>query len=448
SATVFLYKRAASSPSKPQIEITYTFSTGRLSDTGDWSNSVPDGSDPCYVIHATAISQNATDIIESSEWSDPVLFVKNGDNGSNGNNTAIVYLYRRSSTALTVTWGETLTYRFSTKLLESVPSGWSQAIPPGTDPIYVTMATAYGDTDTDTIDANQWCEPVVLAENGKDGADGSSSYMHVRYSEYSDGSSMSSIPTDSTTYIGVCTTKSATAPTTAASYKWMKFRGNDGIPGTPGADGRTQYLHIKYSDDGETFTGNDGEDIGNYIGTLVDFNQSDSTVFSDYKWKQFSGDLSIDIEEIQKRIDESADNIYDTINQKEEGIYDKIDGDIAGIRGSVTDQINIIQETIRKNYDDVMTEANAILNSYKAEIGQYMEFGNSGLVLGASSSTFKTVIDNTGMYFKEGDAIVSYVKNTQLHIPNAVIESTMALGNFFFSPRSDGGVSLVWQEGG
>lgn len=95
-----------------------------------------------------------------------------------------------------------------------------------------------------------------------------------------------------------------------------------------------------------------------------------------------------------------------------------------------------------------MAEANAILSSYKAEIGQYMEFGDSGLVLGASSSTFKTVIDNTGMYFKEGNAIVSYVKNNQLHIPNAVIESTMALGNFFFSPRSDGSVSLVWQEGG
>lgn len=156
----------------------------------------------------------------------------------------------------------------------------------------------------------------------------------------------------------------------------------------------------------------------------------------------------VDIEKIQKRIDESADNIYDTLAQKEEGIYHKIDGDVLEIRGSVVDQINIIQETIQKNYDDVMAEANAILSSYKAEIGQYMEFGDSGLVLGASSSTFKTVIDNTGMYFKEGNAIVSYVKNNQLHIPNVVIESTMALGNFFFSPRSDGSVSLVWQEGG
>lgn len=449
SATVFLYKRSTSIPAKPGKDATYTFATGTLSETDGWSIDVPTGIDPCYVVHATAVSSSATDIINGGEWSEPVVFVQNGNDGTNGHNTASVYLYKRSKTAVAVDWTDTLTYVFSSKSLVSVPAGWSQTIPVGSDPIYVTMAGAYSDTNTDDIAVNEWCEPVILAQNGLDGekgADGVSSYFYIRYSENSDGSNMTAIPTDTTYYIGVCSTDSATAPTDVSQYEWSKFRGNDGIPGATGADGRTQYLHIKYSDDGETFTGNDGEDLGDYIGTLVDFNQEDSMDFNAYKWKLFSEDLSADLEEIRERIDQSADAIYEDIANKESEIYGKINNETSDIRSSITSQVNGVQETIKKNYDEVISESRSILESYKAELGQYMSFGDSGLILGASASSFKTVIDNEGMYFKEGDAIVSYVKNNQLHIPNAVIESTMMLGKFFFSPRSDGGVSLVWQE--
>ena len=49
------------------------------------------------------------------------------------------------------------------------------------------------------------------------------------------------------------------------------------------------------------------------------------------------------------------------------------------------------------------------------------------------------------MYFKQADTTVAYINNNQLYIPNAVIQNTLTLGKFFFSPRVDGGVSLVWQ---
>jgi len=65
--------------------------------------------------------------------------------------------------------------------------------------------------------------------------------------------------------------------------------GEDGIPGANGTDGKTSYLHIKYSDDGRTFTLNNGETPGNYLGQYVDFNQKDSTTFSDYKWVLIKG---------------------------------------------------------------------------------------------------------------------------------------------------------------
>lgn len=70
--------------------------------------------------------------------------------------------------------------------------------------------------------------------------------------------------------------------------------GTDGIPGTPGEDGKTSYLHIKYSNDGGvTFTGNNGEDPGAWIGIYVDYNINDSDDPSDYKWTKIKGEPGI-----------------------------------------------------------------------------------------------------------------------------------------------------------
>ena len=129
--------------------------------------------------------------------------------------------------------------------------------------------------------------------NGKDGADGTSSYFYVRYSANSNGSSMTTSPTSTSKYMGVCSTTSTTAPTDYTKYTWTLIKGADGQDGSAGAkgeDGKTSYLHIKYSNDGKTFTSNNGEDIGIYIGTYVDFNQADSNIFNDYTWKKFVGE--------------------------------------------------------------------------------------------------------------------------------------------------------------
>lgn len=188
AATVFLYKRGTSSTSvtKPTTNLTYTFETGVLSGTlAGWSQIIP-GSDgnPCFMIQATAIGTGITDIIEPSEWSEIIKLVedgapgqngtdgKDGTDGTNGVNTAIVYLYKRSKTSVTINWTTTLTYNFTTKKLTTIPAGWSSTIPSGTDPLYVTAATAASAENTDTITPDEWATPVILAQNGQDGTDG------------------------------------------------------------------------------------------------------------------------------------------------------------------------------------------------------------------------------------------------------------------------------------
>lgn len=188
AATVFLYKRGTTSGSitKPTTNLTYTFETGVLSGTlAGWSQTIPGSNgSPCFMIQATAIGTGSTDIIEPSEWSEIIKLVedgapgqngtdgKDGTDGTNGVNTAIVYLYKRSTTSVTINWTTVMTYNFTTKKLTTVPTGWSATIPAGTDPLYVTAATAASAETTDTITPDEWATPVILAQNGQDGTDG------------------------------------------------------------------------------------------------------------------------------------------------------------------------------------------------------------------------------------------------------------------------------------
>lgn len=67
--------------------------------------------------------------------------------------------------------------------------------------------------------------------------------------------------------------------------------GTNGTAGKAGADGKTPYFHVKYSNDGgKTFTSNSGEDVGTYIGTCTDYNQADPTTVGSYTWARIKGE--------------------------------------------------------------------------------------------------------------------------------------------------------------
>ncbi|MGF2080126.1 hypothetical protein [Enterococcus casseliflavus] len=127
--------------------------------------------------------------------------------------------------------------------------------------------------------------------DGQPGQNGKSAYLWIRYSQNADGSGMTTDPANAK-YTGYATTETNVAPTSPSAYRWQQTKGDPGIgiPGEPGPDGKTSYLHIKYSNDGGlTFTGNGGEDGGDYIGQYVDFTEADSKKPSDYTWSSTKG---------------------------------------------------------------------------------------------------------------------------------------------------------------
>ena len=132
---------------------------------------------------------------------------------------------------------------------------------------------------------------------GKNGKDGATTYFHIKYSAISSPTSASQMTEVPNTYIGTYVDFTETDSNDPAKYTWYRFqglqgeKGTQGIPGVNGSDGKTTYLHIKYSNDaGKTFTANSGETPGDYIGTCTDFNQTDPTAVGAYVWAKSKGD--------------------------------------------------------------------------------------------------------------------------------------------------------------
>ena len=277
TVVLYLYKRASTAPSIDWTKtLTYTFATNSLSElpTG-WSRDIPSGTDSLYVTAATATSTEATDTIPYTEWTTPIMMAQNGQAGNNGRNTAVLYLYKRASSAPSIDWSNTLTYTFATNTLSPIPSGWDRSIPSGNDPLYVTAATASSTEATDTIDAGEWSAPVIMAQNGaaaEAGVNTATVFLYAR----ADSASALTKPTGTLTYtfstgaltpasrftgwsqqipaangkpcfVIQATAISQQATDTIAKTEWSNIAlfVTDGENGTPGLNSATVFLYAR-----------------------------------------------------------------------------------------------------------------------------------------------------------------------------------------------------------
>lgn len=275
----FVFKQADTIPSKPTFTIPDPGTIGidgwfRAPETiGRWWMS-------------TGLVNGLSGVVTS--WSDPVQCT--AEDGLT--NSYIDFKYAKN------------TDKYSAPVLDAAvrePFGWSDSVISTIDGEYLWMTNALIAAD-DTLSRN-WSTPIRLTgdkgEQGSQGIPGTSQYLHIRYSENENGIPMTTTPN---IYVGTAVTDSNTAPTEPVMYSWARFQGiqgpngEQGIPGPTGEDGRTSYIHIKYSNDGGyTFTPAtehvaEGETPGAYLGQYADFIQLDSTNVADYKWSRILGE--------------------------------------------------------------------------------------------------------------------------------------------------------------
>lgn len=143
---------------------------------------------------------------------------------------------------------------------------------------FTDVSLYIGTTDITESDAVQW------TTNPSAGVTGTWDAENHRYSVTYMSADVGAVSITAT-YSGLAVTKTFTI---AKSKQGLTGpQGEQGIPGRAGADGKTSYFHIRYSENSD---GNPMTTTPNtYIGTYVDFTQADSTDPSDYTWSRFEG---------------------------------------------------------------------------------------------------------------------------------------------------------------
>ncbi|MCU6763371.1 Uncharacterised protein [uncultured Roseburia sp.] len=175
---------------------------------------------------------------------------------------------------------------------------------------YICYATYTEDTGKQYV-AGDWLDYLMIVDGadglngeqgvagppGKDGESGRTTYFHVKYSSVPDPENADQISETPDIYIGTYVDFEEADSLDPKKYTWARFQGlqgsdgEQGIPGKNGADGQTSYLHIKYSNDGgKTFTANNGETVGTYIGTCVDYQSADPVTVGAYTWAKIKGE--------------------------------------------------------------------------------------------------------------------------------------------------------------
>lgn len=178
-----------------------------------------------------------------------------------------------------------------------------------------------------------------------------------------------------------------------------------------GGDGKTTYLHIKYSDDGLTFTSNNGNDVGAWIGTLTDYNEEASNVFSDYTWKKFTDDVDDELDEMRQSIT--------TVEQTANGLKTQVDRNSEEI-STMKQTASEIDIKLQKVIDDGVSKLTT-------EFG--LTIDGSCVDIHRSGEEMHNSLDETGMYVRRGEEVMLQANHKGVIATDMTVRNYLIVGD-------------------
>ena len=409
------------------------------------------------------IAYNKTTTTESTNYSDyawSLIKGADGEDGQDGQNGA------NGIDGVSVT-SIVNYYAVGTSNTEAPTTNWGTSIPARTSGQYLwvkeLITFSNGNTEFTTAfvvtgDKGDKGDKGEQGIQGATGANGISYYFYVRYSANSNGNPMTTTPQSNTKYMGVASTTSTTAPTSYSAYTWTLIKGDkgdkgdQGSQGQTGADGKSSYLHIKYSNDGTTFTGNGGEEVGRYRGELVDNNPTDSSTFSDYTWYDMALIVDEELNEIRQEVVNNTSLIEQTDTKIRLDVASEYvsTGAFDEFREETNTQFTVQADGVEAKFSEIVLmvenvegETQAQFREFASYIRGYQnELGQPVLELGSVTSDIILRQTNDRIQFIQNGAEVAYVSNNTLYITDGHFLNSLRIGNFAFIPRANGSLDF------
>lgn len=256
-------------------------------------------------------------------------------------------------------------------------------------------------------------------------------------------------------------------------YQWARITG-EGVPGKPGADGKTYYTWVRYADDARGNGMSDSPNGKYYIGFAYNKEvPTESNNPADYQWSKYKGEDGTDgTIKSDTPPDDKTKLWYDTVNNvlkywDGEKWVEAYTGDIEDAKdaaGNAQDSAN----TAISSVTNINTSFEKYKNEVRAEFKNTVEYvngktevvdtwvrqGSDGvtpfLELGGTGNDLKARLTNSRLGFYEGDKGLAYFGNEKAYMPVAEVDNLSAkrvgVGNYAMLDNGDGHLSIIYIE--
>lgn len=317
---------------------------------------------------------------------------------------------------------------------------------------------------------------VTDVSDGEPGKDGTTYYTWFKFADDEYGNGMSSSP-DGKEYLGIAYNKvTPVMSNNPEDYQWARITG-EGIPGKPGADGKTYYTWVRYADDARGNGMSDSPNGKYYIGFAYNKEvPTESNNLADYQWSKYKGDDGKDGTDGAIKSETPPDDKtklwYDTVNNvlkywDGEKWVEAYTGDIEDAKdaagnaqesaNTAISSVNNINTSLEKYKNEVRAEFKNTVTYVDGKtevIDTWVRQGSDGvtpfLELGGTSNDLKARLTNSRLGFYEGDKGLAYFGNEKAYMPVAEVDNLSAkrvgVGNYAMLDNGDGHLSIIYIE--
>lgn len=150
--------------------------------------------------------------------------------------------------------------------------------------------------------------PINISIAGADGTNGQTSHVHFAFADNATGGGFSL--TTPKAYMGWYADFNESASNDPTKYKWGKWKGDQGVAGQKGDDGKTSYLHLAYASSADGKTGFSFTDTKQqYQGYYTDFTQTSSTDPTKYTWMDRRAGIEVGSKNLLRKTAVNTENL-------------------------------------------------------------------------------------------------------------------------------------------
>ena len=225
---------------------------------------------------------------------------------------------------------------------------------------------------------------------------------------------------------------------------------NLNLPTNLGVDQKTQSYLYQLNEQLRYILNNlDGDNFSPAYLKTVEQTRSMAELASDAV-EQLEAGRKIDYNELNDKIIAQAEEINQTfhteIEQNNDNIMTTVREELnATLESYVTQTSREIQLNFDQNYL-YTTEVDGRLEEFQELIRTYFRFTAEGMELGKADSPFKSMLTNEKLSFTQNGTEIAYISNRCLYVTDVEVLNRLRIGNWEFTPRSNGNLSFIWRE--